>query len=730
MFRIKSAAYTENKLPSNKKEELYIMGKREISKGQVLHRKGETVESIAIILKGSFTIRHSDDLALAVGNGTILGAFHESGSQYDYDYVAAEDSTLFEYDYNNEDDLAAAISATPTIAPVMVSASVKKLNKMLDILETLYEKSKNMCLDLKANYADYRDVCSKLMLMPNQYDAVTSLVPPEQPYILANWQTALCRTCLEKDDLLRKGCYAADINFCIGTIMLASSLAQAIQPHIDKMDAFIHQTTEATHEFLTEYHTQKAKVEEAMRQEAIEAGSGNLPQIKNALSTILAFADTDRETGEAFARDIKKFMKCPDKTEKSDEMRRLRMNITQTFYKIYEAAFFKSLKTSDLPAEVKMFFLFGFVDENLAGADNTAMLYKCALLWEDDPNGRVLPAYDWLKKIYRGEVPPSKDEFENDWPEHLKEEVRQGNMKQNEADKLLNDFRAMASFELNNMMTSANKMTYGSIFSFIPAFYAEAVSRPLENCLASTERVTQALNRVRSIDYSCFYRPTFATYPDFKINRFEYDLEVLPYIVLMPNYGSRGVMWQEIEGRKRTTPAHMVLSILHSEDLDDTMVKMCAQFRWEMCKRIQGVHYSDISDPSLTSEYCNYLQFYKKNSTLSADMKEKVKTVLKRCGNNYRNVFSSEYELYIKNESEGLPRLNKVAREILFKYCTLSKQYRDNLLINPQYKPLIERWTVLQKDKKRTLDLFARKILTMTDKLPEEVSIQNEFLKR
>ncbi len=705
------------------------MGKIEISKGQVLHRKGDTVESVAIILKGSFTIRHSDDICLNVGNGTILGAFHASGSKYDYDYIASEDSTLFEYEYNSEEDLAAAISATPTIAPVMVSASIKKLSQMLNILDTLYEKGKNLCLDLKADYKDYRDVCSQLMLMPNQYQSVTALTPPEKPDLLSGWQATLCRACLEKDDLLRKECYPADINFCIGTIMLASQLAQALQPQIDLMGEFILKTTETAHDFLTEYHTQKAKVDEAKRREAMEAGSGNLPQIKNAIHTILAFAGTDRETADAFTKDIRKFMKCPDKAEKSDEMRRLRMNITKNFYSIYEAAFFKSLETSDIPAEVKMFFLFGFVDEELAGADNTALLYKYALLWEDDPNGRVMPACDWLKKVYNKEVPPSKDEFENDWPDHLKEEVRQGNLKQEQADAMLNDSRAMASFELNNMVASANKMTYGSIFSFIPAFYAEAAVRPLENCFASVERVTQALDRVRSIDYSCFYRPTFTTYPELKINRFEYDMEVLPYIVLMPNFGSRGVMWQEIEGRKRTSPAHMVVSILHSEDLDDTLVKMCAQFRWEMCKRIQGVHYSDISDPSLTSEYCNYLQFYKKNSSLSADMKERVKTALKRNGNNYRNVFSAEYEMYIKNEAEGLPRLNKVAREILFKYCTLSKQYRDNLSINPQYKPLIERWNVQHGEKKRTIDLFSRKILTMTDKLPEEVTMQAEYLK-
>ena len=173
----------------------------------------------------------------------------------------------------------------------------------------------------------------------------------------------------------------------------------------------------------------------------------------------------------------------------------------------------------------------------------------------------------------------------------------------------------------------------------------------------------------------------------------------------------------------------MVVSILHSEDLFDTFIKMCAQFRWEMCKRIQGVHYSDISEPSLTSEYCNYLQFYKKNSSLSADMKEKVKTALKRNSNSYSNVFASEYEMFLKAESEGLPRLNKVSREILFKYCTFSQAYRDKLLINPQYKPLIERWLVGRDDRARTLELFSRRILTQTKELPEEVQIEAEYLK-
>ena len=705
------------------------MGKLDISKGQILHKKGDAIKDIAIILKGSFTLNDGADVSLSAGNGTILGAFHPYGGTYHYNYQAAEDSTLFTYDYTDEDDLTAAITATPTIAPVMVSASVALLNQLLDTLSELYEAGCKLCKDTKANYNDYKNICARLMIPPKMFESINVLVPPEKPDILDSWQAALCRAVSDKNDLLRKECYPADIQFCVGTIMLSAQMAQRVQVEIDKALAFIQQMKNDTDEFSREYHSQKAKFDDAQRQEALESGSGSLPQIKNALTTILAFAGVSREIGDAFGRDIRAFMKAPDKAEKSTEMRRLRTDITNNYYTIYEAAFFNSLNTEDIPAEVKMFFLFGFVDEELAGEENTAELYKYAVLWEDDPNGRILPAYDWLKKIYRGEVPPSKDEFDNDWPDHLKEEVRQGNITQAQADEMLNDTKAMVSFELHNMITGANKMTYGSIFSFIPAFYAQSVSRPLENCLVTAQRAVDELNHVRDLDFGCFYRPAYASYPELKINRFDYNLEILPYIILMPNYGSRGVMWQEIEGRKRTTPAHLVVSILHSEDLFDTFIKMCAQFRWEMCKRIQGVHYSDITEPSLTSEYCNYLQFYKKNSSLSADMKEKVKTALKRNNNSYSNVFASEYEMFLKAESEGLPRLNKVSREILFKYCTFSQKYRDNLLINPQYKPLIERWTVGRDDRVRTLELFSRRILTQTKELPEEVQIEAEYLK-
>ncbi|MBR2215530.1 MAG: cyclic nucleotide-binding domain-containing protein [Selenomonadaceae bacterium] len=705
------------------------MAKIEIAKGEWLHRRGDTVESVDVILKGKIALKKGEDTIVCGDSGALLGAFHPFGGQYRYDYLAEENSTLFVYDYKSESDLLAAIKATPAIAPVMVSASLGLLNGLARNLSAYHEQGMKLCHDLKDDYADYRNVCSELMIAPQKFESVIALTPPEYPSLLAGWQLAFCRAALAQDEVLRKNCYASDINLCTGAIMLAAALARDLQPQIELAAAYIQKTLKDTDEFVQEYHFQKSKLDEAKRREARKAGSGQLPKITNALNTILAFAGGDGDIRDNFTRNVKRYMLCPDKTEKSAEMRRLRSDITQDFYTIYEAAFFKSLETEEIPPEVKMFFLFGFVDEELAGAENTAALYKFSLLWEPDPQGRVMTAYDWLRRVYRGEVPPSKDEFDNFWPDYLKEKVNQGAMTAEAAEAMLNDGKAMVSYEINNMIASANKMSSGSILSFVPIFSAPSAVKPLESCLATVERVTAALNRVRELDFGCFYRPAAVGYPELKIRRFEYDVEVLPYIILMPNLGSRGVMWQEIDTRRRTSPAHLVVSLLHSEELFDTVIKLCAQFRWEMCKRIQGIHYSDISEPSLTSEYCNYLQFYKKNHNLSPDMKEKVKAALKRHGNSYRNIFTAEYELYLKNESAGLPKLNKVARDILFRYCTFAKKYREALVQNPQYKILLERWKVMRETKEHTLDVFSRKILTMTDTLPEEVKLEAAYMK-
>lgn len=134
--------------------------------------------------------------------------------------------------------------------------------------------------------------------------------------------------------------------------------------------------------------------------------------------------------------------------------------------------------------------------------------------------------------------------------------------------------------------------------------------------------------------------------------------------------------------------------IFTAVDLDDMMIETAGRFRWEMCRKIQGVHWNDIREKSLTAEYCDYIQFYRKNSDLSVDAKEKLKSALVRAKNNYREVFVKDYQNWVKFESQGSFRLNKVARDILVRYCPFTKAVREELKANPMYQMSIQRFEI------------------------------------
>lgn len=702
------------------------MEKIKIGKGEVLHKKGDEVKNIEIVLSGALTMTNRDTVDVRLSGGGIAGAVYNPGDLYVFDYAAAEDTTLLVFDYTSDDDIVDAVSSATAIAPVMAASNMEFANGMLDALNSVTDTAANFCKEIKYNYNDYKFMCVKLEKEPEQFSFVEQLPTPDTPEITSSWEAEICRSFCEHRGDLEANYYSLGTSFCIEAVMRASATGRRIRKELEAATEFSSWAKNGTADFVNAFYDVKSRVDTENR-----GTSGEVPTIENALEVILAFSGVSQEIADTFRKDLKQFSETEDRRAKSDEMRHLRMSIAEGYYNIYEAAFFKSLETSHIPAEVRMFFLFGFVDENLAGKANTEMLYNMAVSWEEPEGTRILPMYEWLVRIYKGEAVPSKNEFDNDWTEYLREEVRTANMTQQRADELANDRHAMVSFEIHNMFVTANKITNGQMASFVPVFNAQDVIRPLDKCLASIQRVQAALDKVTEIDFGCFYRPALIQYPELKIQHFVYNTEIKPYIILMPNFGARGVMWQENEGPRRTTPAHMVISIFHSEELEETIVRMCAQFRWEMCRRIQGVRYMDISEPSLTSEYMNYLQFYKKNGYLSADMKERIKIALQKARNDYKVVFVADYEKYILNEAFGLPRLNKVTREILFRYCTFSQKYRKALAINPQYQQLIERWGITQSAKVHGVDLMAKKVKRMKpgEPLPKEIEEELAFLR-
>ena len=374
--------------------------------------------------------------------------------------------------------------------------------------------------------------------------------------------------------------------------------------------------------------------------------------------------------------------------------------------------------------------MFGFVDEELAGEKNTAILCNMVKSYTPDPDGNVLTVYEWLKKIYTMEVEPSKNEFDQDWPTYLREQKNTGAINEPQMEAMARSPKHRLDFEIHNLFSLGNRMTFGRISSFVPVFDSQNVLRPLDMAYITWQKINEYYAKIRTIDYGVFCRQAVYSNTEIGIPQLFYSDDITPYMILMPNIGSRASLWQEIDGKNRRTKARMLVSILNTENTEEAMIKLFGEFRWEMCKTEQGVHWNDVTDPSLTSMYCDYLQFYKKNSALSSDNKEKLRTDLKKYSNNYKNVFIADYLSYIKFESNGSPRLNKVAREILFTFCPFGKEIREKIGDNPQYTELINHHMSHVSNIAKPITNAVIKLKRDDIPVPEELTKQLEHLQK
>lgn len=459
-----------------------------------------------------------------------------------------------------------------------------------------------------------------------------------------------------------------------------------------------------------------------------EQSSSDVPDLTDSLHTILTYAGCDEETTTGFKAAVDKYNKLSDKNGSDDACRKLRLTVSKLFYKVYTQAFMKSLSDSNIPKIVKMFFNFGYVDETLAGMENAAYLYSIVDSLPSDPSRGVYTAYEWMKEVYEGRKAPCRNEFDNDYGAYVHELKVTGKITAAEEAPMLADRSKQVQFELDNMFQSVNKMTFGRISIFCPVFSESNVLKDLSESLVSADKVRSSFEHICATDYGAYYRETMYSNPDIGIAKESVSVEILPDVILMPNVGVRGVMWQEIEGRKRTTPARMMVSLFQMEDLNNILVRLTGEYRWEMCKRIQGARWNDVSEPSLTSEYFDYIQFYKKNRELSADAKEKVKLSMQKAKNSFKEMFIRDYESWIIYEGAGSPRLNKVARTILFTHCPFSKEIRDKLKANPLYKEMMDRYGVKQSQKIHHMDNLIQKVKNSGAAVPDEIADQRAYL--
>lgn len=100
----------------------------------------------------------------------------------------------------------------------------------------------------------------------------------------------------------------------------------------------------------------------------------------------------------------------------------------------------------------------------------------------------------------------------------------------------------------------------------------------------------------------------------------------------------------------------------------------------------------------MTADYTDYVQFFKKNRDLTQENKDKLAIEFKRFRDD-RARFINDYMIWVKFESDGTQRLNKVARKIMAKHIPFTKTIRENLLKLPSFTDIIQKSINVKKRK-------------------------------
>lgn len=752
------------------------MAAKEVEKDKYICQEGQPLDSVHIIVSGSVKAYfQGGDIILKKGD--VVGLCDIAYDSHFFTYQTLETSSFVSFPVNDKNSIANAIKVNPEVGKMMYTSMINQVMLVFNVYALARKSCAGLYKRVHEFYDEYLDICLHNNIISRTLPQFEELKELELEEEVSDWLFSYYASIKEFPQDLKHS-LASRIPFLNGFLIKASkdihsaffaitamhdyrlenteifmqesrldifdlytSLLFRLKPgtpdaekvlsSIKLMLSLIREDGYLDRGFVdireAEFKQKLAgfKSETAAAKEAVAFSNQDL---SNAADIILEYAGVRDEVAANFKALLNKYKKLPDKGSTEDPVRKLRLELTKAFYEIYRSAFEMAAMDFNIPPIVKMFFNFGFVDAELAGIENANFLFNIADDYRGDEDKGVYTAFEWLMAVYKMRKEPSRNEFDTDYLQYLHEQKVQGKITASEEQTLSRDPGERVMFELNNMFPMCNKVTFGRLSTFCPILSEHDIIKPLQSCLVTVDVIEESFKKLEAIDYSAFYRETVYTNDACGIQKEDINVRILPDVILMPNIGTRGVMWQEIEGKKRTTPSRYMVSVFHMEDLPTTLIRLTGEYRWEMCKRVQGVRWNDVSDRSLTSEYFDYVQFYRKNSELSADAKEKIKNSLSKAKNSFKEMFVRDYIIWVMFEGQGSPRLNKVARAILSTYCPFPKDLRVKISSNPLFKELIERYEIKTTQKLHHFDNVITKLKSSGQSVPTELYAQRKFI--
>ena len=198
--------------------------------------------------------------------------------------------------------------------------------------------------------------------------------------------------------------------------------------------------------------------------------------------------------------------------------------------------------------------------------------------------------------------------------------------------------------EFNSIRQMA-KMCVGRQGNHFPILLKQFI-KPDKNNIATRENIINIMSQVEKLDPEIFQR-TFKR----QTNR------IVPYVIILPNYGENGICWEPFERFNRASSRGRIALPLYPKDLRTALTAALADLRWRVAKE-KAQHY--WMEEGITGRYYHWFQ----DARLRGDVRE---------------YFIQDYILWITKESQGTQKLDREIRSLFWRMIPFPPEVKEGL---------------------------------------------------
>jgi hypothetical protein len=190
-----------------------------------------------------------------------------------------------------------------------------------------------------------------------------------------------------------------------------------------------------------------------------------------------------------------------------------------------------------------------------------------------------------------------------------------------------------------------HKMTVGRQGNHFP-FLLKSYMPNSDLDVCTKGRLLDVLQEIETVDPNIFIR----TYKG-------EEHRIVPYFIIVPSYGDYGICWEPFDRMNKATSKGRVAVPMFPRDLKTALLCALGDLRWQIAKE-KALHY--WMEEGLTGYYYQYAQ----DNRLKGDLKE---------------MFTQDYILWVKFESQGMQKLERDVRAIFWRYIPFPQSIKDQL---------------------------------------------------